>query len=59
MVISMKVCGGVGGEIMRSLLIAGLFLLASPLLSKMAKTDTGAKVVVALGILGMIIIVLI
>lgn len=44
---------------MRSLLIAGLFLLASPLLSKMAKTDTGAKIVVALGILGMIIIVLI
>lgn len=59
MAISMKVCGGIGGEIMRSLLIAGLFLLASPLLSKMAKTDTGAKVVVALGILGMIIIILI
>lgn len=59
MVIPVKACGGIGGEIMRSLLIAGLFLLASPLLSKMAKTDTGAKVVVALGILGMIIIVLI
>jgi hypothetical protein len=59
MIISIKVYGSIGGEIMRSLLVAGLFLLASPLLSKMAKTDTGAKVVVALGILGMIIIALI
>lgn len=41
---------------MRSLLIAGLFLLARPLLKKLAKTDAGAKVIVALGILGMIII---
>jgi hypothetical protein len=44
---------------MRSLLAAGLFLLARPLLGKLAKTDTGAKVVVALGIFGMIITVLI
>jgi hypothetical protein len=41
---------------MHSLLVAGLFLLAKPLLEKLAKTDAGAKVVVALGILGMIII---
>ena len=38
---------------MRSLLVAGLFLLARPLLEKLAKTDAGANVVV---ILGMIII---
>lgn len=43
---------------MRSLLVAGLFLLAKPWLEKLARTDTGAKVVVALGILGMIIIVI-
>ena len=41
---------------MRSLLIAGLFLLARPLLEKLVKTDAGANVVVALGIIGMIII---
>lgn len=41
---------------MRSMLVASLFLLARPLLEKLAKTDVGAKVVVALGILGIIII---
>jgi hypothetical protein len=41
---------------MHSLLVAGLFLLARPLLEKLAKTEAGANVVVALGILGMIII---
>lgn len=43
---------------MRSLLVAGLFLLARPLLEKLAKTDTGAKIVAVLGILGIIIIIL-
>jgi hypothetical protein len=42
--------------VLRSLLVASLFLLARPLLGKLAKTDAGAKAVVALGILGMIII---
>jgi len=43
---------------MHSLLVVGLLLLAKPLLEKLAKTDAGANVVVALGIIGMIIIAL-
>jgi|LSQX01.2.fsa_nt_gb hypothetical protein len=36
---------------MHSLLAVGLLLLATPLLEKLAKTDAGANVVVALGII--------
>jgi len=43
---------------MHSLLVVGLLLLATPLLKELAKTDAGANVVVALGIIGMIIIAL-
>lgn len=44
---------------MKSLLIGVLFVVFSPLLMKMAKSDTGAKAVVVIGIVGMLIIAII